>query len=70
MRVNVHMCVEREGVSNMVNFHSGHLRIPFNTIKLRNKLGEGGYGTVYLSEINGTFIAVKKVNITVFLRRI
>lgn len=27
-------------------------------------MGEGGYGTVYLSEINGTFIAVKKVNIS------
>jgi len=40
------------------------LKIPLNAIKLRNKLGEGGYGTVYLSEINGTFIAVKKVNVS------
>ena len=30
---------------------------------LQKKLGEGGFGTVYLSSLNGTFVAVKQLKL-------
>jgi len=30
---------------------------------LGHKLGQGGYGAVYLSELNGTRVAVKQINL-------
>ena len=34
-----------------------------SAITLGRKLGEGGYGTVYLSQYNGTQVAVKKLKL-------
>ena len=34
-----------------------------SAITLGRKLGEGGYGTVYLSQYNGTWVAVKKLKL-------
>ena len=34
-----------------------------SAITLSRKLGEGGYGTVYLSQYNGTRVAVKKLKL-------
>ena len=34
-----------------------------SAITLGRKLGEGGYGTVYLSQYNGTRVAVKKLKL-------
>jgi len=31
------------------------------TNNLQRKIGQGSYGTVYLSELNGTLVAVKKM---------
>jgi len=36
-------------------------QVPLTNICLGKKLGEGGYGCVYLSQLNATFVAVKKV---------
>jgi len=38
--------------------------IPFSAITLKTEIGHGGYGVVYLSELSGTSIAVKKVDIS------
>ena len=32
-------------------------------VKLGRKLGQGGYGAVYLSELNGTLVAIKQINL-------
>lgn len=37
--------------------------ISASAITLGRKLGEGGYGTVYLSQYNGTQVAVKKLKL-------
>ena len=34
-----------------------------SAITLGRKLGEGGYGTVYLSKYNGTLVAVKMLKL-------
>lgn len=35
--------------------------LPSSAIKLGRKLGQGGYGTVYLSDLNGTLVAIKQI---------
>ena len=37
------------------------------TIKLGKKIGYGGFGNVYLAELNGTLVAVKQVGISTVL---
>lgn len=37
--------------------------ISASAITLGRKLGEGGYGTVYLSQYNGTQVAVKQLKL-------
>ena len=37
--------------------------VPASAITLGRKLGEGGYGAVYLSEFRGTPVAVKKLKL-------
>ena len=34
-----------------------------SAITLGRKLGEGGYGTLYLSQYNGTRVAIKKLKL-------
>ncbi|XP_065903207.1 uncharacterized protein [Dysidea avara] len=38
--------------------------IPFSSFTLGRKLGKGGYGLVFLSELNGTFVAAKQIPLT------
>ena len=30
-------------------------------VKLGRKLGQGGYGAMYLSDLNGTLVAIKQI---------
>lgn len=36
--------------------------IPFDSLPIKNQIGEGGFATVYLSEFEGKKVAVKKLN--------
>ena len=44
-------------------YEDEHL-IPFSSFTLGRKLGKGGYGLVFLSELNGTFVAAKQIPLT------
>jgi len=46
-----------------MHFHSDGYLIPASYLVLGNRLGEGGFGTVYLSDLNGTLVAVKKLKL-------
>lgn len=35
--------------------------LPLSAIKLGRKIGHGGFGTVYLSDLNGTLVAIKQI---------
>ena len=45
----------------LYHFSIDKYEIPLSNISLGHRLGQGGYGTVHLSEWNGTLVAVKKV---------
>ena len=43
-------------------YADSHL-ISASRIKLGKKLGEGGFGTVYLSDLDGTLVAIKQLKL-------
>lgn len=43
--------------------HSDGYLIPASSLVLGTRLGEGGFGTVYLSDLNGTLVAVKQLKL-------
>jgi len=43
--------------------HTDPLLLSGSQLILQRKLGEGGFGTVYLSSLNGTLVAVKQLKL-------